>query len=73
MLDAELQVLALECARSGESELLASMLKAGMPVNLSDARENSLLMLAAYHGWEETVRQLLGFGLFVAIHHFLPR
>jgi len=60
---AELQTLALDCARTGNSELLAGMLRAGMPVNLSDARGNSLLMLAAYHGREETVRMLLDFGV----------
>lgn len=56
---AELQAMALDCARSGDSRLLAAMIDAGMPVNLSDAKGNSLLMLAAYHGHEETVRMLI--------------
>jgi hypothetical protein len=45
---AELQQLALDFARKGEIEPLASTLEAGMPVNLSDAKGNSLFMLASY-------------------------
>jgi ankyrin repeat protein len=57
---AELQLEALECARCGDrDDTLAAMLRAGMPVNLADHKGNTLLMLAAYHGNEDTVTLLL--------------
>lgn len=56
---AELQAAALEAARAGNGPLLAAMLQAGMPANLSDPKGNSLLMLASYHGHAEMVRMLL--------------
>src|SRR5271170_141326 len=59
---AELQYLALGFARNGQTKHLASMLQAGLPVNLSDAKGNSLLMLASYHGEIETTRMLLEHG-----------
>jgi ankyrin repeat protein len=59
---AELQQIALDFARCGDTDALAEMLRHGLPVNLSDAKGNSLLMLAAYHGHLETVRMLLGHG-----------
>ncbi|HTA30149.1 MAG TPA: ankyrin repeat domain-containing protein [Candidatus Cybelea sp.] len=59
---AELQELALGFARRGETELLAAMLHHGLPVNLSDAKGNSLLMLACYNGNLETSRMLLEHG-----------
>lgn len=39
----------LDLARAGAGELL-DLVDAGVPVNLTDAAGNSLLMLAAYHG-----------------------
>jgi ankyrin repeat protein len=59
---AELQALALDYARTGETESLLPMLRAGLPVNLADHKANSLLMLAAYHGHAETVSVLLEYG-----------
>lgn len=59
---AELQRMALDCARSGSTEILEGMMAAGMPANLSDGRGNSLLMLAAYHGHEDAARMLIGRG-----------
>ena len=59
---AELQWLALDYARTGETESLAGMLGHGLPVNLADVRENSLLMLACYHQHLETARLLLACG-----------
>jgi uncharacterized protein len=56
---AGLQQMALGFARNGETKHLAAMLHAGLPVNLSDAKGNSLLMLASYHGEVETARMLL--------------
>ena len=56
---AELQQRALDHARHGETEPLAAMLLHGLPVNLADAKGQSLLMLASYHGNVETTRMLL--------------
>jgi ankyrin repeat protein len=56
---AELQTMALDAARHGETSILVPMLDAGMPVELHDEKGNSLLMLAAYHGHETLVRELL--------------
>jgi len=58
----ELQAQALDCARTGDVETLSLMLQAGMPVNLSDHKGNSLLMLAAYHGEAAAVRLMLEHG-----------
>jgi len=59
---AELQELALDFARRGDAAALAPMLRHGLPVNLADAKGNTLLMLAAYHGQLETARLLLEHG-----------
>lgn len=47
---AELQRMALDAARQGDTEMLAPMIEAGLPVELKDGKGNSLLMLASYHG-----------------------
>jgi uncharacterized protein len=49
-------------ARAGESERVAAYVDAGVPVNLTDASGNTLLMLAAYHGHASTVTILAGRG-----------
>lgn len=59
---AELQLLALDAARGGDSLMLASMVRAGLPVNLQDHKGNTLLMLASYHGHTEMVEALLDCG-----------
>ncbi len=59
---AELQLMALNAAREGNTELLGAMLEAGMPANLVDAKGNSLLMLASYHGHHAAVEMLLRHG-----------
>src|ERR1700677_2004418 len=56
----ELQQMALDFARHGETNSLLEMLRHGLPVNLADAKGNSLLMLASYNGNLETTRMLLG-------------
>src|ERR1700677_1238018 len=56
---AELQAVALDYARCGETEPLAQMLRHGLPVNLADTKGNTLLMLASYNGNLETARLLL--------------
>jgi uncharacterized protein len=46
-----------DLARGGDVELLA-LVDAGVPVQLTDAAGNSLLMLAAYHGHAEVTAAL---------------
>jgi ankyrin repeat protein len=61
-LDPELLAFAtklFDLARRGESEALADYIDAGVPVNLTNDKGDSLLMLAAYHGHAETVSALL--------------
>ena len=58
----ELQVIALDFARTGKTEDLKAMLQDGMPVNLCDHKGNSLLMLASYNGNLETTSMLVDFG-----------
>lgn len=48
----------LVLARAGGTDELVAYVDAGVPVDLTDARGNTLLMLAAYHGHSETVRAL---------------
>ncbi len=52
----------LDLARHGRTERLAELLEVGVPVNLTNAAGDSLLILAAYHGQGETVRLLLDRG-----------
>jgi hypothetical protein len=59
---AELQQMALDFARHGETGPLAAMLQHGLPVNVADSKGNTLLMLASYNGNVETTRMLLGHG-----------
>jgi len=59
---AELQRMALDFARNGETESLVEMIHHGLPVNLADAKGNSLVMLASYNGNLETTRALLKSG-----------
>jgi hypothetical protein len=59
---AELQQMALDAARQGDTEMLRPMLEAGMPVELKDGKGNTLLMLAAYHGNADAVELLLNRG-----------
>ncbi len=48
-----------DLARQGETERLAAYVDAGVPVNLTDAQGNTMLMLAAYHGHPATVTLLV--------------
>ena len=59
---AELQRLALDFARHGETGPLAEMLRHGLPVNLADHKGQTLLMLASYHGHLDTTHLLLEHG-----------
>ncbi|WP_046500735.1 ankyrin repeat domain-containing protein [Streptomyces odonnellii] len=48
-----------DLARHGETGALTAYIDAGVPVNLTNDRGDSLLMLAAYHGHAGTVAALL--------------
>ena len=52
----------LDLARAGETERLVAYVDAGVPVELTDATGNTLLMLAAYHGHAPTVQALIDRG-----------
>lgn len=55
----------LDAARDGRTEVLAQHVDAGVPVELTDASGNTLLMLAAYHGHADTVAALVERGAVV--------
>ena len=48
-----------ELAREGGDQVLAEQLDAGLPVNLTNDKGDTLLLLAAYHQHAATVRALL--------------
>lgn len=58
----ELATKVFDLARRGETEALAAYVDAGVPVNLTNDRGDSLLMLAAYHGHAAAVAALVGRG-----------
>lgn len=62
--DAELSFLlqAVGQAREGHTAVLAQLISAGLPVNLTNGAGDSLLILAAYHCHADTVRMLLARG-----------
>jgi ankyrin repeat protein len=63
--DPQLVSIAHACfdfARAGDTESLRSHIEQGVPPNLTDATGNTLLMLSAYHGHEETVSALVALG-----------
>lgn len=63
--DPQLVSIAHACfdfARAGDTVRLRAYVEQGVPVNLTDATGNTLLMLAAYHGHAETVRALVALG-----------
>ena len=64
-LDAETLAFAhrmFELAREGEADELAAHLDAGLPVNLTNDKGDTLLMLAAYHAHPEAVEVLVARG-----------
>ncbi|MBU3066350.1 ankyrin repeat domain-containing protein [Nocardia sp. NEAU-G5] len=64
-MDPELIELAgriFDTARTGDAAALAAYLDAGAPVNLTNDRGDTLLMLAAYHGHPDAVAVLLDRG-----------
>ncbi|BCL17133.1 ankyrin repeat domain-containing protein [Micromonospora sagamiensis] len=51
-----------DLARGGVTEELAGQVDAGLPVNLTNDKGDTLLILAAYHAHPETVTALLARG-----------
>lgn len=51
--------LAMDLARAGETDELMAFLDHGMPVDCTDPAQNTLVMLAAYHGHASTVAALI--------------
>ncbi len=58
----ELAGRVFDLARGGHTEELAAYVDAGVPVNLTNDKGDTLLILAAYHGHPETVAALLSRG-----------
>ena len=57
----QLQIIALDYARTGEKKELEKMISAGMSVNLTTHKEDSLLMLASYNGNYQTCKMLISY------------
>lgn len=55
----ELAQRIFDLARSGDTDTVVAYVDAGVPVNLTNDKGDSLIMLAAYHGHPDTVRALL--------------
>lgn len=51
-----------DLARQGGTERLSAYVDKGVPVDMTDASGNTLLMLAAYHGHADTVSALVARG-----------
>jgi hypothetical protein len=58
----ELSSELFDLARRGDRSTLQRYLQAGAPVNLTNTKGDTLLMLAAYHERSETVALLLEYG-----------
>jgi ankyrin repeat protein len=58
----ELAGRVFDLARGGHTDELAEYVDAGVPVNLTNDKGDTLLILAAYHGNAETVAALLSRG-----------
>ncbi|PVZ11101.1 ankyrin repeat domain-containing protein [Actinomycetospora cinnamomea] len=58
----ELATRVFNLARAGDAEALASYVDAGVPVNLTNEKGDTLVMLAAYHGHADAVRVLVDRG-----------
>jgi ankyrin repeat protein len=54
--------LMFDLARSGQTDELAAYVDAGLPVNLTNDKGDTLLILAAYHNHPPTVAMLLEHG-----------
>lgn len=54
----EIAHFVFDLVRAGDDERLSAYLDGGVPVDLTDAQGNTLVMLAAYNGQPSTVRLL---------------
>ena len=60
---------AADLARNGDATGLGALLKGGLTVDARDAKGNTLLMLAGYHGRAEVVKLLLKSGATVDLRN----
>jgi ankyrin repeat protein len=51
-----------DAARNGDAAMLAAYVDAGVPVNLTNAKGDTMVMLAAYYGNESAVAALIARG-----------
>jgi len=58
----ELAQKVFDLARHGDTDTVCAYVDAGVPVNLTNDKGDSLVMLAAYHGHADVVRGLLARG-----------
>ena len=56
---AKLREIAFQAAREGDVKTLAAYFEAGQPADIVNARSDTLLILAAYHGHEDAVKTIL--------------
>jgi ankyrin repeat protein len=71
-LDTEVMDLAarlFDWARSGDAEMLAAYVDAGVPVNLTNTNGDTLVMLASYYGHDPAVAALIARGADVDRHN----
>ena len=61
--------VAAELARKGDTAGLAALIKDGLAADAQDAKGNTLLMLASYHGRAEVVKLLLKSGATVDLRN----
>ncbi len=67
--DPTLPDAAADLARNGDAAGLGALLKGGLAVDARDAKGNTLLMLASYHGRAEVVKLLLKSGATVDLRN----
>ena len=67
--DQSLPDAAADLARNGDATGLGALLKGGLQVDARDAKGNTLLMLASYHGRAEVVKLLLKSGTTVDLRN----
>jgi ankyrin repeat protein len=60
---------AAELSRKGDTAGFAALIKDGLAVDAQDAKGNTLLMLASYHGRAEVVKLLLKSGATVDLRN----
>ena len=58
-----------DAARSGDAEMLAAYVDAGVPVNLVNGNGDTMVMLAAYYGNDAAVATLIARGADVDRHN----